>query len=216
MAKQQLDVAVATDDRCRAALGKLDGLAKGFDVLRERNSKILKGQGYSAGMLEEMLPLMRRMAGIADYVEDLHAAGVSGSEFRVLLGVFRDGQCALGQGRIAEAKVRLSEASQARPTSGAAAVALAAAQAVGHDLPAAEQSLGRAVRLRPRDAALGELHRRVTEVSRGRDSGGQAARDGLRRRRLGPCWTAGGWNSCSAAAAGARCSRRAAAKTCGR
>ena len=46
-------------------------------------------------------------------------------------------------------------------------MALAAVQAVGHDLAGAEQSLGRAVRLRPRDAELGELHRRVTEVSRG-------------------------------------------------
>ncbi|HVS40296.1 MAG TPA: bifunctional serine/threonine-protein kinase/formylglycine-generating enzyme family protein [Gemmataceae bacterium] len=181
VAKQQLDVALATDDRCRAALGKLDGLAKGFDVLREQNSKILKGQGYAAGMLEEMLPLMRRMAGIADYVEELHAAGISGSEFRSLLAVFREGQRDLGQGRIAEARAKLSEASQARPTSGAAAVALAAVQAVGHDLPAAEQSLGRAVRLRPRDAELGELHRRVTEVSRGATpaSGGRQPPDGV-------------------------------------
>ena len=46
-------------------------------------------------------------------------------------------------------------------------MALAAVQAVGNDLPAAALSLGRAVRLRPRDAELGELHRRVTEVSRG-------------------------------------------------
>jgi formylglycine-generating enzyme required for sulfatase activity len=167
VAKQQLDVALATDDRCRAALGKLDGLAKGFDVLREQNAKLLKGQGYAAGMLEEMLPLMRRMAGIADYVEDLHAAGLSGSEFRSLLAVFREGQRDLGQGRIGEARTKLLEASRARPTSGAAAVALAAVQAAGHDLSAAEQSLGRAARLRPRDAELGELHRRVTEVSRG-------------------------------------------------
>jgi formylglycine-generating enzyme required for sulfatase activity/predicted Ser/Thr protein kinase len=167
MAKQQLDVALATDDRCRAALGKLDVLAKGFDVLREQNSKILKGQGYAAGMLEEMLPLMRRMTGIADYVEELHTAGVTGSEFRALLAPLRDGQRALGEGRIAEAKAKLSEASQARPTSGTVAVALAAVQAADHDLPAAEQSLSRAVRLRPRDAELGELHRRVTEVSRG-------------------------------------------------
>ncbi len=98
LAKQQLDVALATDDRCRAALGKLDGLARGFDVLREQNAKILKGQGYAAGMLEEILPIMRRMAGIADYVEELHAAGVSGSEFRSLIAVFRDGQRALGKG----------------------------------------------------------------------------------------------------------------------
>ena len=167
VAKQHLDVALATDDRCRAALGKLDGLAKGFDVLREQNAKILKGQGYAAGMLEEILPIMRRMAGIADYVEELHAAGVPGSEFRSLLAVFREGQRDLGQGRIAEAKAKLSEASEARPTSGAAAVALAAVQAVGHDLAGAATSLGRAVRLRPRDAELGELHRRVTEVSRG-------------------------------------------------
>jgi formylglycine-generating enzyme required for sulfatase activity len=167
VAKQQLDVALATDDRCRAALGELVGLARGFDVLREQNARILRGQGYAAGMLEEMLPLMRRMAGIADYVEDLHAAGVSPSEFRALLAVFREGQRDLGQGRISEARTKLLEASQARPTSGAAAVALAAVQAADHDLTAAEQTLGRAVRLRPRDAELGELHRRVTEVSRG-------------------------------------------------
>ena len=179
VAKQQLDVALATDDRCRAALGKLDALAKGFDVLREQNVKILKGQNYSAGLLEEMLPLMRRMAGIFDYVEELHAAGVSVSEFRAFLIPFRAGQRALGEGRIGEAQAKLSEAAIARPQSGAAAVALAAVQAVDHDLVGAEQSLGRAVRLRPRDAELGELHRRVTEVSRGatpaEKPGGKAA-----------------------------------------
>ncbi len=166
-AKQLLDVALATDDRCRAALGKLDGLARGFDVLREQNAKILQGQGYAAGMLEEMLPLMRRMAGVVDYVEELHAAGVSVAEFRAFLIPFRAGQRALAEGRIGEAQAKLTEASQARPTSGAAAVALAAVQAAGHDLAGAATSLGRAVRLRPHDAELGELHRRVTEVSRG-------------------------------------------------
>ena len=95
------------------------------------------------------------------------SAGVSGEQFRVLLGVFREGQRDLGQGRIAEARAKLSKASQARPNSGTAAVALAAVQAADHDLSGAVQSLGRAVRLRPRDAELGELHRRVTEVSRG-------------------------------------------------
>ncbi len=38
---------------------------------------------------------------------------------------------------------------------------------MGNDLAAAATTLGRAVRLRPSDAELGELHRRVTEVGRG-------------------------------------------------
>ena len=80
------------------------------------------------GMLEEMLPLMRRMAGVVDYVEELHAAGVSVSEFRAFLIPFpQPGQRALAEGRIEEAKAKLTEASQARPTSGAAAVAAATA-----------------------------------------------------------------------------------------
>jgi hypothetical protein len=43
---------------------------------------------------------------------------------------------------------------------------LATAQAAAQDLPAAEKTLARAGRLRPADAELADLHRRVTVVSR--------------------------------------------------
>jgi serine/threonine protein kinase len=167
MAAQVLEVTLATDERCRAALGRLDHLARCFDRLNEQNGKLLEGQGYAAGMLEEMLPLVRRLAGVADFVEELRAGGLPLADFRAHLHAFRDGARAFGQGRMAEAGTLLLRASQERPQSAVAAAALAAAQAAGHDLPAAEKSLARAVRLRPQDRELAELHRRVTEVSRG-------------------------------------------------
>ena len=167
MARQQLDVALATDDRCRAALGKLDGLAKGFDVLREQNAKILKGQGYAAGMLEEMLPLMRRMAGIFDYVEELHAAGVSASEFRAFLIPFRAGQRAWARDGSEKRRRSYRRRRKRGPLRGRPPWRWRRCRRRAMTWPGRRQSLGRAVRLRPRDAELGELHRRVTEVSRG-------------------------------------------------
>ena len=202
VAKQQLDVALATDDRCRAALGKLDELAKGFDVLRRRNTKILKGQGYAAGMLEEMLPLMRRMAGVADYVEELHAARVVGVRVPVAPCSVPRRPARPGQGRIAEAKAKLSEASQARPNSGAAAVALAAVQAAGHDLAGAEQSLGEGRAAAAADAepanCIAASRRSAVGRRRKRSRAGRPAAEGRGRagrlaagttagpRRLGP------------------------------
>jgi serine/threonine protein kinase len=61
----------------------------------------------------------------------------------------------------------LLELAQAQPRSGATATALAAAQVAAQDPAAAEKSLARAVRLRPDDAELKDLHRRATMVSRG-------------------------------------------------
>ena len=160
-----LDVALKTDERCRAALHKLDALAQGFDALGKQNAELLRGQGYAAGMLDEMLPLMRRMAGVADFVDDLCAEGLSAAEFRSALAEFRDGMRAMARGRIVEAGARLEEVARARPTSAAAAVAVAAAQTANQDLGGAQKTLVRAVRLRPRDAGLAELQQRVTRAS---------------------------------------------------
>jgi hypothetical protein len=48
VAAQVLDVALAADERCRAALGRLDHLARCFDRLQEQNGKLREGQGYAA------------------------------------------------------------------------------------------------------------------------------------------------------------------------
>jgi molecular chaperone DnaK len=166
-AAQVLDAAMATDEHCRQALHRLDHLARRFDRLEEQNKKLLEGQGYAAGMLVEMLPLMRRMVGVADYIDDLCTAGVSAADFRSCLHEFQDAARAFRAGRIAEAERHFQKAAQSQPRSAAAATALAGAKAAGQDFLAAEQSIVRAARLRPDDPELAELHRRVTMASQG-------------------------------------------------
>ena len=84
-AKQLVSVTLATNKRCRTALHKLDHLAQHFDCLEEQNRCVLQGQGYATGTLEEILPLMRRLAGIADYVDELRTAGVDAGDFKQIL-----------------------------------------------------------------------------------------------------------------------------------
>ncbi|HEY7157544.1 MAG TPA: serine/threonine-protein kinase, partial [Gemmataceae bacterium] len=113
------------------------------------------------------LPLMRRMVGVADYIDDLCTAGVSAADFRSCLHEFQEAARAFRAGRITEAEGRFQNAAQSQPRSAAAAIALAGAKAAGQDFLAAEQSIARAARLRPDDPELAELHCRVTVASRG-------------------------------------------------
>ena len=218
-ASRQLEVALATDARCQAGFRRLDDLARRFDRLEEQNRQLLKGQGYAAGILDEMLPLLKRTAGVADFVAEMRTAGLTMEEFRKVLREFQEAARALQQGRIEEAGQMFQEAAMAQPRSAATATALAAVQAAEQNLPAAEQTLARAVRLRGDDAELAELHRSVTSATRHTRS---RRRDGTSPRRTGSSrrwatfWTAGGWSRCWAPAAGDRCSRRAATRRCGR
>ena len=75
LALRVLNTAVATDDRVQSALYKLTTLAMRFDRLEEQNRRLLEGQGYAAGMLEELLPLVRQVAGVADFVAELKVLG---------------------------------------------------------------------------------------------------------------------------------------------
>ena len=109
IARQMLDTALATDESCRQAAHRLDELARRFDRLEEQNRRLLSGQGYAAGMLEELLPLMRRVVGVVDFVEELCAAGLQLTDFRNRLHAFQDGANALGLGRVVEAEPLLVE-----------------------------------------------------------------------------------------------------------
>ena len=165
VANQILEVALATDERCPAALDKIDQLARCFDRLEEQNRQLLQGNGYAGDMLEEMLPLLRRTAGIADFVEELRAAELSPADFRVQLQTFRQGERALSQGQVAEAGALFQQVAGKRPASAVAAVALAAVHGAGRKFKEAQDSISRAARLRPQDARLAELQRQVTQAS---------------------------------------------------
>src|SRR5262249_1610071 len=143
----------------------LQQLALRCDRLEEQQRHLLQQQGFAA---EELLPLLRRLAGIADFLDELRAPGTSAAEVRGPLNTFLQGLRALSRGRHAEAAALLLQTARARPQSVTAPVALAAALLLEHDLPGADQSLARAVRLRPGDEELADLYRRVKGL------GGQA------------------------------------------
>src|SRR5262249_121867 len=139
--------------------------------LEEQNRELLGRVGYAAGMIEEMLPLLRKAASAAEMIEDLKAAlPAHDPAFAGQLRAYQD-----GLGRLVRARSRdearsagqaLAGVAQAAPRSAAARVAVAAAQAVGHDLAGAEQSLTGAASLRPQDADLRDLKDRTTRASR--------------------------------------------------
>jgi hypothetical protein len=79
LAAQVLEAALATDDHCRKAVHRLDRLGRGFERLEQQNARLLDAQGYATGVIEELLPLMRRLAGVADFIDDLWAATASAS-----------------------------------------------------------------------------------------------------------------------------------------
>ena len=154
-----------TDKRCRQTLRKLENLAGRFDRLEVQNRQILAGQGYAAGMLEDVLPLLRRVAGGMDFIEELLALHAPAIVFQEQLHRYRLGVSALGQGCIREADVSLQALAAEQPRSAAVLVARGAAYAAAMELDQAQRSLEAAVRLRPEDAELVNLNRLVTSAA---------------------------------------------------
>src|SRR5262249_5345914 len=105
------------------------------------------------GMLEEMLPLLRRVAGVADFVEELRSAGVPLGELCASLTSFRQGAGALARGEVSEAAALLGEVARSRPE-------LASAQAAG--AAAAEVASTGAAGLGPDAAGGAAVSRRGT------------------------------------------------------
>ncbi len=170
-----LRVALASDERVRVALVRLEGLASRFDRLDEQNRRLLDGQ-------DEMLPLMRRMAGVASFVEELRGAGINAVALGELLRQRQEAAAALAAGRVADAEPVLRRIAEARPESASAQEALASAELVCRRPAEAERALKTAVRLRPADAELSELHRRATRAAGSGDTqvppaGGKGGRE---------------------------------------
>src|SRR5262245_18550095 len=108
VAAQLVETALATDARCQEAARQLEGLARRFDRFEEQQRRLLSGQ-------EEMLPLLRRTAGVCDFVEELRAGGFAPEAFGALLRSFQEALRLLGQGRVADAEGALERVAAARP-----------------------------------------------------------------------------------------------------
>jgi hypothetical protein len=183
-AQQIIETALTSDPRCQEAARRLENLAGRFDRLERQQERLLAGQA-------DMAPLLRRTIGVCDYIDELRAGGFSIEVFAELLRGFQKALRLLGRGEIQEAERALEAVAAARPMSAAATVALAASQAAGHNFLQAEQTLTRAIRLKPHDPELSELHRRATSLSRR----GETPTDRLApaRRQLRDGDTLDGW-----------------------
>jgi formylglycine-generating enzyme required for sulfatase activity/predicted Ser/Thr protein kinase len=196
-ARQILNTALATDDRVRLAAARLEQLARRFDRLEEQNRQILQQQGYAADLLEEMLPLMRRMAGVADWAAEMHAAGLNAKDFRAGLEAAQRLEARFASLKLEEVVAELRQVMAQRPASATARVAAAAVGVVTQDLPAAEARLALACQLRPQDGELAALRDRVTRATRGgcplSSAGGPRVGDEMDGWRLEALLGQGGW-----------------------
>ena len=217
-ASRTLEVAMATDAHCQAALRRLDDLARRFDRLEEQNRQLLKGQGYAAGILDDMLPLMKRTAGVADFVEEMRSAGLTLEEFRKVLREFQDAarRPAAGPHSGGGAEV---------PGGGQGAAALggngdgAGGGAGGGTEPARsgeEPGAGRPPEVGRRGAGRAASPGDLGDAAHPFSSSGRRRAARGSRRKSATCWTAGGWTCCWAPADGGRCSRRVVTDRCGR
>jgi formylglycine-generating enzyme required for sulfatase activity len=159
IAREILDLALATDDACRKSARMLEQCVSRFDRVARQQDRLVAG-------MEEARPLIQRMAGVSDYIDELKAAGCTPQRFGRLFDLFEKALSAFAAQRFGEAERLLSQADAEQPNCGAVAVALAATQTAGHQFIRAEATLARAVRLRPADAELADLHHRVTVLSR--------------------------------------------------
>jgi TPR repeat protein len=165
-AERILNLTLTLDERSAAAMRQLDAVARRFDRLEAQNRELLEKQGYAAGLLEQMLTTMNRLAGIADYVEELRASGLASRACADQMLAFQHGVGALLAGQTQRAQERLSAVARELPRSATAAIAVAGVAIVDQNLAGVEESLRRAARLRPGDAELAELSRRLTDYTR--------------------------------------------------
>jgi TPR repeat protein len=171
-AERILNLTLTLDERSQAAMRQLDAIARRFDRLEQQNRELLARQGYAAGLLEEMMAMMRRLAGIADYVDELRASGLQSRACADQMLIYQQGVVALMAGQTERAGERLGAVARDVPRSATAAVAVAGVEILGQNLAGVESSLRRAARLRPGDVELTDLSRRLTDYTHAPKSSG--------------------------------------------
>ncbi len=189
-ADRLIRVALATDESVRAGFANLAGIVGRFDRIEEQGREILRGIGYGNDLQETILTLLNRQTVVVDFVEELRASGVQPRQLGELLVTFNGCVAQARAGRAAEALPNLRTIEGERPQSAAVQATLAVSASLSNDLRGAERALTKAAKLRPTDAKLGELSRRVTQASSALETPAQTTAS-----TKGPCLgdVLGGW-----------------------
>lgn len=141
----------------------------------------------------EAIPVYERMSGVADYFDELRAANVKPRDFANFILRHREIVVQIERGDTAAADCDINVLRRAIPKSASMPILEAAAAVRDGDYPAAQRALGVAVRLRPSDAQLLEISRRVaTKATEDTDENHDDNRP-AKPRRLQPGDVLDGW-----------------------
>ncbi len=150
--------ALAREPNLVASLRKLDALTSRFDCLEAQNRRLLEGQ-------DEMLPILRRLNRVADFIDECVGAGLTPRDLAESLRQRQDAVADIQQGRAGAARTQVVALEGRLRSSATVHVLAAGAAVVDGDFPGVQRELGKAVRMKPDDAELGELHRRATVLA---------------------------------------------------
>lgn len=152
--------ALAGDRTLHKALERLDLVVEQFDCLREQNRQLLDGQ-------DEMLPILRRLNRMVDFVEECWAAQLPPRVFASQLHARQEVVRKIQQRDLADVEGSILELRTAVPQGGSVCLLEAGVALVEHDAFALQKALGTAARLKPDDAEIVALHRRATVLATG-------------------------------------------------
>jgi formylglycine-generating enzyme required for sulfatase activity len=180
--------AIAADPRLSQVLHEVGGLKEQFDVFQADLKRLADHQ-------EEAVPVYARMNRVADYFDELWQAGITPRVFAQCLHNQRAAALRIEQDNIGEVDNLVLELRTAAPKAASVCVLEAAAATREFNYVAAQRSLGTAMRLRPGDAELAELSRRVTVLATKATPKSPTPSSGKpdQPRRLQPGDTLDGW-----------------------
>jgi formylglycine-generating enzyme required for sulfatase activity/serine/threonine protein kinase len=150
--------AIAASPALSGVLHEIGGLKEQFDVFQADLKRLADHQ-------EEAVPVYARMNRVADYFDELWQAGITPRVFAQCLHDQRAVALCIEQDDMGEVDNLLLELRTAAPKAASVCVLEAAAATRAFNYAAAQRSLGTALRLKPGDAELADLSRRVTVLA---------------------------------------------------
>jgi serine/threonine-protein kinase len=179
--------AIAANPALTQVLHEVGGLKEQFDVFQADLKRLADHQ-------DEAAPVYARMNRVADYFDELWQAGITPSVFAECLRTHRAAARYIEQDNAGPVGGLVQELRTATPKAASVCVLEAAAAAREFYYPAAQRALGAAMRLRPGDAELADLSRRVTKLATGATPRRPTPSPSAEQpRRLQPGDTLDGW-----------------------
>jgi formylglycine-generating enzyme required for sulfatase activity/tRNA A-37 threonylcarbamoyl transferase component Bud32 len=176
--------AIAADPALSQVLHQVGGLKEQFDVFQADLKRLADHQ-------DEAAPVYARMNRVADYFDELWQAGITPSVFAQCLRTQRTAARSIERDETGRVGALVIELRTATPKAASVCVLEAAAATREFNYPAAQRALGSALRLRPGDAGLADLSRRVTKLATGATP--PLPQTPAQPRRLHPGATLDGW-----------------------